>query len=50
MQHQNWLLEAAINWRKGTTETNKIKLTTTSGFYSTEIPSIRRNCVYKKIV
>ena len=35
------VIEAAINWRKGTAgNQQKIKLTTTSGFYSTEIPKV----------
>ena len=35
------VIEAAINWKKGTSgNQQKIKLTTTTGFYSTEIPTI----------
>ena len=35
------VIEAAINWKKGTAgNQQKIKLSTTSGFYSTEIPTV----------
>ncbi|MDI5949525.1 DUF4249 domain-containing protein [Flavobacterium yafengii] len=35
------VIEAAINWKKGTSGSQqKIKLTTTTGFYSTEIPKV----------
>lgn len=35
------VIEAAIKWRKGTAgNQQKIKLTTTSGFYSTQIPKV----------
>lgn len=35
------VIEAAINWKKGTSgNQQKIKLTTTSGFYSSEIPKV----------
>ncbi|MFV5695684.1 DUF4249 family protein [Flavobacterium sp. LB3P122] len=43
------VIEAAINWKKGTTgDQQKIKLTTTTSFYSTEIPKISRATVYIK--
>lgn len=35
------VIEAAINWQKGTSgNTQKIKLTTTTGFYSAQIPKV----------
>lgn len=35
------VIEAAINWKKGTSgNQQRIKLTTTTGFYSTEIPKV----------
>jgi len=35
------VVEASIDWEKGTTGTNQtIKLTTTTGYYSTEIPTV----------
>jgi hypothetical protein len=38
MQHQNWLLKRLSTGEKALETNKKIKLTTTSGFYSTEIP------------
>lgn len=40
------VVEAAISWKKGTSGSQqKIKLTTTTGFYSTEIPKVSRATV-----
>jgi hypothetical protein len=40
MQHQNWLLKRLSTGEKVLETNKKIKLTTTSGFYSTEIPKL----------
>lgn len=43
------VIEAAINWKKGTSgNQQKIKLTTTTGFYSTEIPKVSGATVFIK--
>lgn len=43
------VIEAAINWKKGTSgNQQRIKLTTTTGFYSTEIPKVSGATVYIK--
>ena len=43
------VIEAAINWKKGTSgNLQRIKLTTTTGFYSTEIPEVSGATVYIK--
>lgn len=43
------VIEAAINWQKGTDGKNQvIKLSTTTGFYDTEIPTVSGATVYIK--
>ncbi|MFV8369174.1 DUF4249 domain-containing protein [Flavobacterium sp. LB2R40] len=43
------VIQAAINWKKGTSgNQQKIKLTTTTGFYSTEIPKVSNATIYIK--
>lgn len=43
------VITAAINWKKGTSgNQQKITLTTTSGFYSNEIPKVSQATVYIK--
>lgn len=43
------VIEATINWKKGTTGNEQsIKLTTTTGYYSTEIPTVSGATVYIK--